>query len=237
MKRLRCREKGFSLIEVMAATAAGLVLFGAAFQALLYFQREFVRQHEQLMQQQDVRLALELFEQELRLSDPGSFSILYADNVEFMANVSGLVTNLTAPVVAGQTTLTVEDGRGWPDHKLVRVCWNDQCEGFTLGRAGQRSLLTLLEPAPRSIPSGASVTVMNRIRYYSRPDERGILKWLRQIDGGASVIAGNIARLTLRYRDAHGRPTSRPDSVRSLFVEIALPGRAVVETRDISLRT
>jgi hypothetical protein len=236
VKSLRCGEKGFSLVEVIAATAAGLVLLGAAFQALLYFQREFARQHEQLVQQQDVRLALELFEQELRLSDAGSFSILSPDTVEFTANVSGLMTNVTAPAAAGQTTLAVEDGRGWPDHKLVRVGWSDQWERFTLGRAGQRSLLTLVEPAPRSIPSGASVTVMNRIRYYSRPDERGILRWLRQIDGGASVIAGNIARLTLRYWDVQGRPTTDPDSVRSLVVEIALPGRAVMETREISLR-
>lgn len=237
MKCLPYDEKGFSLVEVIAAMAAGLVLLVGAFQALLYFQREFARQHEQLVQQQDVRVALELFEQELHLADAGSFSIVQSDSVEFTANVSGLMTNVTAPVAAGQTTLAVEDGRGWPDHKLVRVCWNDQCERFTLGRAGQRSLLTLVEPASRPIPPGASVTVMNRIRYYSRTDERASLRWLRQIDGGASVIAGDLARLTLRFWDAQGRATTNPDSVRSLLVEIALPGRAVVETRVISLRT
>ena len=236
MKTVQCREQGFSLVEVIAAMAAGLVLFGAAFQGLLYFQREFARQHAQLIQQQDVRLGLELFEQELRLADVGSFSGITSDSIEFTANVSGLMTNLTAPAVVGQTSLTVEDGRGWPDHKLVRVCWSDQCERFTLGRAGQRSVLTLVEPAPRPIPSGASVAVTNRIRYYSRPDERGILRWLRQIDGGASVIAANIARLTLRYWDRQGRSTTDPDSVRSLLVEIALPGRAVTELREISLR-
>jgi prepilin-type N-terminal cleavage/methylation domain-containing protein len=236
MKSHHCSEQGFSLIEVIAAMAAGLIVFAAAFQALLYFQREFARQHEQLIQQQDVRLGLELFEQELRLSDVGSFSVLSSDTVEFTANVGGLMTNVTATAAVGQTTLTVEDGRGWPEHKLVSVCWSDQCERFTLGRAGQRSLLTLVEPASRPIPSGASVAVTNRIRYYSRPDERGILRWLRQIDGGASVIAGNIARLTLRYWDVRGRPTTDPDSVRALRVEIALPGRTVPEIREISLR-
>ena len=230
-------EKGFSLVEVIAAMAAGLVVLGGVLQSLVYFQREFARQHEQMVQQQDVRLGLELFEQELRLAGSGSLSVVRPDSIEFTANVSGLTTNVIAPVAVGQTTLAVEDGRGWPDHKLMRVCWNDLCEHFTLARDGQRNLLTLVEPAPRPIPSGASVMVINRLRYYSRPDERGILRWLRQIDGGASVIAGNIARMTLSYWDAQGRPTVHLESVRSLRVEVALPGRLVTETREIGLRT
>ncbi|HEX5550951.1 MAG TPA: hypothetical protein VFX36_08965 [Nitrospira sp.] len=230
-------ESGFSLVEVIAAMAAGLVVLGAALQALLYFQREFAQQHERVVQQEDVRLGLDLFEQELRVAGSGSFLTVRPDAVEFRANVSGLMTNVTTPAAAGQTALAVLDGRGWPDHKFVRVCWNDLCEQFTLARAGQRNLLTFVEPAPRPIPSGASVMVINRIRYYSRPDERGILRWLRQVDGGASVIAGNISRFTLRFWDTQGRPTTDPESVRRLLVEIALPSRTVTETREISLGT
>jgi prepilin-type N-terminal cleavage/methylation domain-containing protein len=228
-------ERGFSLIEVIAAMAAGLVVLTAALQALLYFQREFARQHEQIVQQQDVRLGLDLLIQELRVAGPGSLSLVRPDTVEFFANVSGLTTNVTAPAAVGQTTVTVQDGRGWPDHKQVGVCWNDVCEHFTLARAGQRNLLTFVEPAPGPIPSGALVMVINRIRYYSRPDEFGILRWLRQIDGGASVIARNIAGFTLRYWDAQGRPTTSPVSVRLLQVEVWLPGRAAKERREISL--
>jgi hypothetical protein len=229
-----CAETGFSLVEVIAAMAAGLAVLGAALQGLLYFQREFTRQHDRIVQQQDVRLGLELFEEELRLA--ASLSLVGSDVVEFTANVSGLMTNVTAPAAVGQTTLAVGDGRGWPDHKPVDVCWGDHCEHFTLARAGQRSLLTLVEPLSMPIPSGASVMVMNRLRYYSRPDDRGIMRWLRQIDGGASVIAGNIMRFTLRFWDAQGRPTVDPHTVRLVLVEIALPGRMVTETREISLR-
>ena len=238
MKRFgMTNESGFSLIEVIAAMAAGLVVLGAALQALLYFQREFARQHIQIVQQEDVRLGLDLFEQELRVAGSGSLSLVGPDTVEFRANVSGLMTNVTTPAAVGQTTLAVEDGRGWPDHKFVRVCWNDLCEQFTLARAGQRNLLTFVEPAPRPIPSGASVIVINRLRYYSRPDEGGRLRWLRQVDGGASVIAGNISRFTLQFWDTQGRPTTDPASVRRVMVEIALPGRTVTDTREISLGT
>ena len=238
MKRFgMTNESGFSLIEVIAAMAAGLVVLGAALQALLYFQREFARQHIQIVQQEDVRLGLDLFEQELRVAGSGSLSLVGPDTVEFRANVSGLMTNVTTPAAVGQTALAVEDGRGWPDHKFVRVCWNDLCEQFTLARAGQRNLLTFVEPAPRPIPSGASVIVINRLRYYSRLDEGGTLRWLRQVDGGASVIAGNISRFTLQFWDTQGRPTTDPASVRRLMVEIALPGRTVAYTREISLGT
>ena len=230
-------RRGSSLVEVMAAMAAGLVVLLAALQSVLYFQREFVRQHEQIVQQQDVRLGLELFEQELRLAGWGALSVIRSDVVEFTANVSGLMTNLTVLATPGETTLTVEDGRGWPENKLVRVCWNDQCDIFTLARAGQRNLLMLVESASRPIPSGASVMVMNRVRYYSRPDEHGIMRWLRQIDGGASVLTSNIARLTFLYWDAQGRPTLHPGSVRRVIVKLALPGRAITELREISLRT
>jgi hypothetical protein len=230
-----CGESGFSLAEVMAATAAGLVVLAGALQAMLYFQREFTRQHEQIVQQQDVRLGLELLHQELRMADPESLSIVRPDAVEFLANVSGLMTNVTTAAAVGQTTVAVQDGRGWPDHKLVAVCWNDVCRRFTLARAGQRNLLTFVEAAAEPIPSGALVMVLNRVRYYSRLDEFGILRWLRQVDGGASVIARNIAGFSLRYSNQQGRPTTDPKAVRLLLVEIALPGRAVNEKRQMGL--
>ena len=202
------------MIEVLAAMAAGLVILGAALQSVVYFQREFARQHGHVIQEQDVRLGLELFAQELRLVSSGSLLVVASDVIEFTAN-----------------------GRGWPDGKVVRICWNDRCEDFTLARAGQRNLLTFVEPASRPIPSGASAIVMNRVRYYSRPGERGILRWLRQVDGGASVITGNIAAFTVRYWDAQGRPVTRPEWVRRIQAEISLPGRTVTQTREITLRT
>ena len=228
---------GFSLVEVVTAMAAGLIVLGVGLQSVVYFQREFARQHGHVMQQQDVRLGLELFEQELRLAASGSLLMVASDVIEFTANINNLSTKMTAPLETGQTTVTVEDGRGWPDGKVVKICWNDQCDDFTLARPGLRNLLTFVEPARRAIPSGASAMVMNRVRYYSRPDERGILRWLRQIDGGASVIASNIAAFTLRYWDAHGRPVTRPEWVRRIQAEISLPGRTVAETREITLRT
>ncbi len=230
-------ESGTSLLELMGAMVAGLVVLGATLQSLSYFQQEFAQQQDRITQHQDLRLGLELFEQELRLADSGSLSVILSDAVEFTANIHGLMTNVTSAAMIGQTTLTVDDGRGWPDRKLVQICWNEQCQHYTLARAGQRNLLTLVEPIVYAIPAGASVSVMNRLRYYSRTDERGSLRLLRQIDGGASVLIGNIEGVTLSYWNEQGMRTTHPALVRRIIIEISLPNRAVREKREISLRT
>jgi len=234
-KVLMCGESGTSLLELMGAMVAGLVVLGATLQSLSYFQHAFVRQQDRITQQQDLRLGLEVLEQELRLAGFGSLSIILPDAVEFTVNIHGLMTNVTSAALTGQTTLSVDDGRGWPDGKLVRICWSEQCERFTLARAGQRNLLTLVEPIAHPIPAGASVSVMNRIRYYSRADERGLLRLLRQVDGGASVLIGDIKVMALSYWNEQGSKTTQPELVRRILIEIWLPHR--VEKREISLRT
>src|SRR4029434_2216218 len=121
-----CRDysqRGFSMIEVVAAMAAGLVILGAALQSVVYFQREFARQHGHVIQEQDVRLGLELFAQELRLVSSGSLLLVASYVSEYTAKSNNLWTNVTAPVAPGQTAVTVDDGRGWPDGKVVRICW------------------------------------------------------------------------------------------------------------------
>lgn len=230
-------ESGTGLLEIIGAMAAGLLVVGAALQTLSHFQLEFSRQQKRIALQQDLRLGLELLEQELRLAGAGSLSTIESKEVEFSANVHGLMTNVTETAIAGQTALAVVDGSGWPDRKTVRVCWSDHCEQFTLARAGQKNLLTLTEPIPQTIPVGAVVTVTNRVRYYSRSDTTGSLRLLRQIDGGASVLVGDIEDVTFLYFDERGQSTGQAGSVRRIVVEVVLPRFTARAQREISLRT
>lgn len=231
---LMLSERGTSLLELLGAMVAGLVVLGATLQSLNYFQQQFVRQQNGLIQEQDLRLSLEVLEDELRQARTGSFSTMLPDQVEFTANVHGFQTNVTAEAAIGQTTLSVNDGRGWPDRKAVLVCWNDHCEEFTLARAGQRYLLTFIEPTPRMIPVGAAVTVSNRVRYYGRSDERGSLRLLRQIDGGASVLVGDIDNVRFSYWDERGQVTAQPARVRRIVVEVSRPHQASKAVREIN---
>jgi Tfp pilus assembly protein PilW len=94
-------QSGSSLVELLAAMAAGLVVFSAALQSFSYFNQQFLKQRETIIQAQDVRLSLELLAQELHLASIGSLSVARPDAVEFTANISGLMTKDTAPGLMG----------------------------------------------------------------------------------------------------------------------------------------
>ena len=230
-------EAGASLTELMFAMAAGLVVLGATLQALSYFQQQFMRQQREVAQQQDLRLGLEVLEQELRLAGSGSLTTAASDSVEFSANLQGLSTTITAAAAIGQTALSVEDGRGWDDRKTIVACWVEHCETLALARDGQRRLLTVTQPLTMMIPSGASVVLLNRVRYYSRHDDQGVLRFLRQVDGGASVLVGDIREARFSYWDANGRAVTHPTLVRLVVVEVMMSDQGMRAVREISLRT
>ncbi|MCX5723720.1 MAG: hypothetical protein NTX84_04205 [Nitrospirae bacterium] len=217
--------------------AAGLIILGATLQSLSYFQQQFMRQQREVAQQQDLRLGLDVLAQELRLAEPGSLITAAQDQVEFSANLQGLSTIVTAAGGVGQTVLSVEDGRGWDKGKSVIVCWTDHCETVTLARDGQRHRLTVTQPLTRNIPSGAFISLRNRIRYYSRRDDQGLLRFMRQVDGGASVLVGDIREARFSYWDEQGQVAIEPALVRLVVVEVKLSDRGIRAVRDMSLRT
>ena len=230
-------EAGTSLIELMFAMAAGLVVLGATLQALSYFQQQFMRQQREAAQQQDLRLGLEVLEQELRLAGSGSLTQTATDSVAFSANLHALSTTVTATAGIGQMALSVEDGQGWDDRKTIVACWTERCETLILARDGQRYLLTLTNPLTGAIPSGASVSLLNHVRYYSRRDEKGVLRLLRQVDGGASVLVGDIREARFSYWDEMGQAVTQPALVKLVVVEVMMSDRGIRAVREISLRT
>jgi len=230
-------EAGISLIELMFAMAAGLVVLGATLQALSYFQQQFMRQQREVAQQQDLRIGLEVLEQELRLAGSGFLSTTASDSVEFSANLQGLSTTVTAAAAIGHTALSVEDGRGWEDRKTIMTCWAERCETHALARDGQRHLLTVAQPLTGAIPSGASISLLNRVRYYSRRDDQGVLRLLRQVDGGASVLVRDIRDARFSYWDENGQAVTEPAQVRRVVVEVMMSDRGIRTVREMSLRT
>jgi hypothetical protein len=220
----------------MFAIAAGMIVIGATLQALSYFQKQFMKQQREAAQQQDLRLGLEVLEQELRLAGAGSFTTTATDSVAFSANLQGLTTRVTATATIGQTALAVEDGRGWDDRKTIVACWAERCETLTLARDGQRYLLTVTQPLTEAIPSEASVSLLNRVRYYSRHDGQGVLRLLRQVDGGASVLVGDIREARFSYWDEMGQAVTEPALVKRVVIEVTMSDRGIRTLREISLR-
>ena len=230
-------ETGTSLTELMLAMAAGVIVLGATLQALSYFQKQFMRQQREVAQQQDLRLGLEVLEQELRLAGSGSLTTVASDSVGFSANLQGLSTTITVAAEIGETALSVEDGRGWEGRKTIVACWVKRCETLALVRDGQRHLLTVTQPLTRAIPSGAFVFLLNHVRYYSRRDDQGVLRLLRQVDGGASVLVGDIREARFSYWDENGQAVTQPSLVKLVVVEVMMSDQGIRVVREMSLRT
>jgi hypothetical protein len=230
-------EAGTSLTELIIAMAAGLIILGATLQAVTYFQQHYSEQQEKVVRHQDLRLALDLLEQELRMGGVGSISIAAPNEVQFQANIHGLVTTVTTTATVAQTMLSVEDGRGWGAGKSVLICAVEPCEILTLARDGQRSLLTLITPLTHTVPVGASLSMVNRVRYYTRRDDQGFMQFMRMVDGGASVLAGDIQDARFSYWDERGQMTTNLQQITRVVVDVLVRRETIRFVRDIGVQT
>lgn len=229
--------RGVCLTELMVSLATGAIVLAAALDTFNVVQARAVQQHRALAHQQDLRLGLEVFEQEARLAVADSIVTAAPEEFLFFANVNGQRTTTTSAVVSGQSVLAVQDGSGWGEGKTVTVCGQQTCEIHRLSRAGQRYQLTLAEPVGLMLPAGASVEVRNRVVYYIKRDEQGALRLMRMVDGGASVLIGELEDVRFSYRDERGHITNQPSQVKRVVVEIEPSRFARRVVREVSLRS
>ncbi|TKS58884.1 MAG: hypothetical protein EWM72_02536 [Nitrospira sp.] len=229
--------RGVCLTELMVSLATGAIVLAAALDTFNVVQTRAAKQHRALAHQQDLRLGLEVFEQEARLAVADSIVTASPDTFLFLANVNAQRTTTTSAVVPGQSVLAVQDGSGWGEGKSVTLCGQQACEEHLLSRAGQRYQLVLAEPVGLSLPAGASVEVRNRVVYYTKRDEKGALRLMRMVDGGANVLIGELEDAHFSYRDERGYLTHLPSQVKRVVVEIeqTYSGRRVM--REVSLRS
>lgn len=230
-------EHGICLTELMVSLTAGAIVLAAALNALNVAQVHVSKQHNDLRHQQDLRLGLEVFEQEVRLAVADSILSATPDEFRFHANVSAYRTVTTGAVVPGQSVIAVQDGSGWSEGKAVIICGRQACETHRLSRSGQHYQLTLTEPVTLSFPTGSSVEVSNRVVYYTKRDENGPVKLMRMVDGGASLLIGDLDNLHFTYWDEQGHITQQPSLVKRVVLEIESNHSLHRMMREVSLRS
>ncbi|MEQ1793054.1 MAG: hypothetical protein ABL970_02595 [Nitrospira sp.] len=231
------QQSGVCLSELMVALVIGTVVLAGSLEAFNVVQAQAVRQHRTLSAQQEMRLGLEVFEQEVRMASPSSIVAATPDRFEFLANIHGLQTVTTSPVTSGQTVLPVQSGSGWESGKTVVLCDLNGCESHQLARQGLRSQLLLSGPVSGAYPAGASVEVRNRVAYYSRIDEGDRRQLMRQIDGGAGVLIGNLQSVRLSYWDEWGRAAAGVDRITRVTVELLPAAGESTTVREVGVRS
>lgn len=230
-------KRGVCLTELMVSLTAGAIVLAAALNALNVAQAHVNKQQHNMRHQQDLRLGLEVFEQEVRLAVADSIVSATPEEFRFHANISAHRTVTTGPVVPGQSVITVQDGSGWSEGKTVIICGQQACEAHRLSRSGQRYQLTLTEPVASSFPTGASVEVNNRVVYYTKREENGTAKLMRMVDGGANTLIGDLEDLHFSYWDEHGHITRQPSLVKRVVLEIKSNHSLHRMMREVSLRS
>lgn len=230
-------EPGVCLSELMVALAIGTLVLAGSLEAFNIVQAQAVRQQRIMAAQQEMRVGLEVFEQEVRMASSSTIVVATSDRFEFSANIHGLRTVTTAPVAAGQTVLPVQNGSGWDAGKTVVLCGMSGCESHRLESPGQRSQLLLSGPVGKAYTSGASVEVRNRVVYYTRLDDRDRTQLMRQIDGGAGVLIGDLQSVRLSYWDEWGKAGAGIGRILRIAVELlSVAGYAKV-VRDVTVRS
>lgn len=246
MKCPRLNDSGVCLAEAMIALAAGAVVLSATIQALDHFERRLWTQLDTVARHQDLRIGAQILETELRLAGTGAVpsglgagaSVLTAEpqEVQFLANLDGVATALAEPAFPGQHGLTVRDGSNWAKGKHIVVCGGGSCEESRLARDGRRATLSLTGPLAKAFPAGSTVFVSNRVRYYLGKDGRGRPALMRQVDGGANPLIGDVAVFRLRYLDKNGKPTQDTRCVTRIRMEVTVGDGSRTLTSEVGLR-
>ena len=231
------REEGWCLTEVALAFGIGACVLAGSLAALNTVHVQSLYQQRSLAGLQDMRMGLEVFEQEARLAAVSGLTVASADRLEFTANLHAMTTMTTGAVEPGQSLLSVQDGSGWGKGKTVRLCGAAGCETHRLVENGRKTQLVLAEPVARLFPAGASVEVMNRVVYYTRTDAGGERQVMRMIDGGAGVLIGGLRDAQWSYWDEQGRPAGRLDRIARVVLALEMAEPAVTIAREVSVRS
>ena len=235
--RILAESNGVCLSELMISLAIGAAVLATALSTLNIVQTHAGKQHRVLNHQQDLRLGLEVFEQEVRLATADTIAMAAPQEFLFHANLGDQRTITTSDVLPGSTVLPVQDGSGWGEGKTISVCGRHMCELHRLARSGQRYQLTLTEPVGVSFPSGASVQVINRVKYYVKDNGDGTSNLIRMVDGGASVLIGEVGDLRFSYWNEMGQGTAQPSHVKRVVLEIHSNQPLHRMVREVSIRS
>jgi hypothetical protein len=228
---------GVCLSELMISLAIGAAVLATALSTLNIVQTHAGKQHRTLNHQQDLRVGLEVFEQEVRLATAETIETAAPKDFLFHANLADHRTTTTAEVSPGASVLPVLDGRGWGEGKTIRLCGQHVCESHRLARAGQRYQLTLAEPVGMSFPKGAVLQVINRVKYYVNRNQNGTSNLMRMVDGGAGVLIGELGDLKLSYWNDMGQGTTHPSQVKRIVLEIHSNQPLHRMVREVSIRS
>lgn len=207
---------GFSLLELLIASAIFLVVMTAVYLMYATNQTTFVRGEMKSDLQQNARIGLDRLTRELRMAGFGIptaefpakiqpiITAATADSLTFLADVEGVTTDLTAVVNVGATVLPVVSVQagGFKVEDTVYITDGSWWEQVTVTATSvPDKTLTVTPPLIHSYAIGSMVSRPREIRYFL---DGTILRRDGGGGGGAQPLAEKLAALSYTYYDAAG---------------------------------
>ncbi len=233
---------GASLLELLIAMAISSIAISASIHVFSSVGMRFSAQHSTMATNQDLRLGLDVLCSEVRLAGGGllggdsPFLKAKSDEIEFFANLSGASTTLTQIAEIGRQELPVEEGAGWPKGKPLLMCTAVHCAWNQLAADGRKQTLILVTPTTEQFPARSAIFLLNRVRYYVKRQDDGTMRVMRDVDGGASTLLGDVSQFELQYLDRDGRMTTDLSEVVRVRVAIQAGRQGSRLVRDVAIR-
>lgn len=238
----RLGSAGVSLIELLMALAISSVGIAAAIQAFAAYGARLSHQQVAMIGNQELRLGMDVLCSELRLAAGGvlggeaPFLKANANEAEFFANLGSAATTLTQSANPGLQDLMVEDGTDWPRGKQIVLCSATHCAWNQLASDGRKHALTLVTPPTEQFQIHSAVFLLNRVHYYVKPQGDGMLRVMREVDGGVSTLLGDVRHFQLRYFNRDGEVTEDTREIVRVQVTMGVGAQGLVLSRDIAIR-
>ncbi len=233
---------GSSLIELLIAMAISSIAISASMNVFSSLGHRFAVQHSTMVTNQDLRLGLDVLCSEVRLAGGGllggdsPFLTAKPDEIEFFANLSGASTTLTEVAEVGRQDLPVDQGAGWPKGKQILLCTVVHCTWNQLAADGRKQALALVTPTTEQFPVRSAIFLLNRVRYYVRRQDDGAMRVMRDVDGGASTLIGDVRQFELQYVDRDERVTTDLSEVVRVRVTVRAGRQESSLVRDVAIR-
>lgn len=232
-------QAGHCLAELLIAVTAGAVVLSAAVQSLSHFGNRFLVQQQAVSGDQDLRIGLMVIVEELKrvMVGPSGAMLLNLgqQDLTFLQNPDGATAVLTEAAAPGQQEVKAMGAADWAKGKRIMLCDEEQCVDNRLARNGQKAALQLTAPLERGFSSGTTIWLVSQMRYYLGRDQAGHSTLMRQVDGGANPLIGNVTGLAFRYLDKDGRPTEEPTRTARVRMEIGKSDGQAPMARDVAL--
>ena len=91
-------------------------------------------------------------------------------------------------------------------------------------------------PIGEPAPIRSAVFLLNRVRYYVKRQDDGVLRVMRDVDGGSSTLLGDVRRFELQYLDRNGAVATEVGEVVRVRVTIQAGRQGSMLLRDVAIR-